>query len=148
MLFRSVQELPAIEVLARVDVLCADKTGTITEGSLAVAGVEALGDIPVAEIETALAALAHLDPDPNATALALAAHFPSSPAWRMLGRVPFSSARKWSAMSFDGHGNWLVGAPENEMLFCGVALGREDASAPVNSLVSERMPLEQWAMFL
>ena len=108
-----VQELPAIEVLARVDVLCADKTGTITEGSLAVAGVEALGDIPVAEIETALAALAHLDPDPNATALALAAHFPSSPAWRMLGRVPFSSARKWSAMSFDGHGNWLVGAPEN-----------------------------------
>ena len=42
----------------------------------------------------------------------------------------------------------FVGAPENEMLFCGVALGREDASAPVNSLVSERMPLEQWAMFL
>jgi len=42
----------------------------------------------------------------------------------------------------------FVGAPENEMLFCGLALGFEDTSAPVNTLRSERMPLEQWATFV
>ena len=42
----------------------------------------------------------------------------------------------------------FVGAPENEMLFCGMAIGRADDSAPINSLVSERMPLDQWATFV
>lgn len=42
----------------------------------------------------------------------------------------------------------FVGAPEEEMLFCGMAIGRADLEAPINSLVSERMPLEQWATFL
>lgn len=111
-----VQELPAIEVLARVDVLCADKTGTITEGSLAVAGVQPVGEsdaADAAEIEAALTALAQLDPDPNATSQALDAHFHTATTWQVTGRVPFSSARKWSAMSFAGHGNWVLGAPEN-----------------------------------
>ncbi|HNJ97848.1 MAG TPA: cation-translocating P-type ATPase, partial [Ilumatobacteraceae bacterium] len=110
-----VQELPAIEVLARVDVLCADKTGTITEGSLAVAGVEPVRgqDHDAVEVEAALAALAQLDPDPNATSRALDAHFRTPTSWQVTGRVPFSSARKWSAMSFAGHGNWVLGAPEN-----------------------------------
>jgi cation-transporting ATPase E len=107
-----VQELPAIEVLARVDVLCADKTGTITEGSLQVAAIDYLAGDPD-EAHTALAALAHLDPDPNATSLAVRAHLGHSPGWTVAGRVPFSSSRKWSAMSFDGNGNWILGAPEN-----------------------------------
>ncbi len=42
----------------------------------------------------------------------------------------------------------FVGAPENEMLFCGMAIGYPDGSAPINTLVSERMPLDQWATFL
>lgn len=42
----------------------------------------------------------------------------------------------------------FVGAPENEMLFCGMAIGYPDTSAPVNTLRSERMPLEQWARFV
>ena len=42
----------------------------------------------------------------------------------------------------------FVGAPDNEMLFCGMAIGHADANAPVNSLVSERMPLDQWATFV
>jgi cation-transporting ATPase E len=108
-----VQELPAIEVLARVDVLCADKTGTITEGALEVAEVRTLGDLDDAGAAAVLSALAHLDPDPNATSRALAAHFATTPAWRVTGRVPFSSARKWSAMSFEGQGDWVFGAPEN-----------------------------------
>lgn len=108
-----VQELPAIEVLARVDVLCADKTGTITEGALEVADIVRLDGATRDDIEQALAALAHLDPDPNATSQALKAHYPQADGWNVQGRVPFSSARKWSAMSFDNHGNWVLGAPEN-----------------------------------
>jgi nitroreductase len=42
----------------------------------------------------------------------------------------------------------FVGAPENEMLFCGMAIGHADESAPINSLVSERMPLDDWARFM
>ncbi|MFT3852677.1 MAG: cation-translocating P-type ATPase [Ilumatobacteraceae bacterium] len=108
-----VQELPAIEVLARVDVLCADKTGTITEGSLALASVEPVGGAEEAEIEGALRAMAELDPDPNATLNAVKAHFESTPTtWKQTSRVPFSSARKWSAMAFADHGGWVLGAPE------------------------------------
>ncbi|MGB8860929.1 MAG: cation-translocating P-type ATPase [Ilumatobacteraceae bacterium] len=112
-----VQELPAIEVLARVDVLCADKTGTITEGALAVSGVQPIDEQDAVIIDAALAALAQLDPDPNATSKALHSHFTSlgTPAttWAVTGRVPFSSARKWSGMSFADHGSWILGAPEN-----------------------------------
>jgi cation-transporting ATPase E len=109
-----VQELPAIEVLARVDVLCADKTGTITEGSLALSGVEVLDDsLERSEVDDVLAAIAHLDPDPNATVHALAQHYPVGPHWGLEGRTPFSSARKWSSMTFAGQGTWVLGAPEN-----------------------------------
>ncbi|MEQ1701264.1 MAG: cation-translocating P-type ATPase [Ilumatobacteraceae bacterium] len=108
-----VQELPAIEVLARVDVLCADKTGTITEGALAVSAVEPLDGAGDAAVDAALAALAQLDPDPNATSKALNAHFTEATTWAVTGRVPFSSARKWSGMTFADHGSWVLGAPEN-----------------------------------
>jgi cation-transporting ATPase E len=113
-----VQELPAIEVLARVDVLCADKTGTITQGSLAVAEVVTLGDPDTGPgasgvAEDVLAAMAALDPDPNATLLAVRAHLPDAPDWTVTHRIAFSSVHKWSAMQFADHGSWVVGAPEN-----------------------------------
>jgi len=108
-----VQELPAIEVLARVDVLCADKTGTITEGSLALASVEPLGGFDAAEVDAALAALSQLDADRNATSAALNDHYTEATTWKVTGRVPFSSARKWSGMTFTDHGSWVLGAPEN-----------------------------------
>ena len=110
-----VQELPAIEVLARVDVLCVDKTGTITEGSLALAEVQPLGNADRAQIDLALAAVAQLDPDPNATSRALQNAFKQATTWTATGRVPFSSARKWSAMTFADNGSWVLGAPENVM---------------------------------
>jgi cation-transporting ATPase E len=113
-----VQELPAIEVLARVDVLCADKTGTITEGSMALADVELLlrrdsGLMDRSDVDDVLAAMAHLDPDPNATVRALVSHYPGTSQWTLNSRVPFSSNRKWSSMAFEGHGSWVLGAPEN-----------------------------------
>ena len=110
-----VQELPAIEVLARVDVLCVDKTGTITEGSLALAEMQPIGDADHAVVDLALAALAQLDPDPNATSRALQNAYKDATTWTATGRVPFSSARKWSAMTFADNGSWVLGAPENVM---------------------------------
>jgi len=106
-----VQELPAIEGLARVDVLCTDKTGTLTEGRLAVDGVEPVGG--ETRVEEALAALAAADPSPNATMLAIGSAFgDSARRWPLIAAVPFSSTRKWSGASFDGFGAWVLGAPD------------------------------------
>jgi len=106
-----VQELPAIEGLARVDVLCTDKTGTLTEGRLTVDGVEPVGG--EARAEEALAALAAADPSPNATMLAIGSAFGTSArTWPLIAAVPFSSTRKWSGASFDGFGAWVLGAPD------------------------------------
>jgi cation-transporting P-type ATPase E len=104
------QELQAVEGLARVDVLCIDKTGTLTEGRLSVEEVEPLGgDDPVVP----LSALAAADPAPNATMRAIAAAFPDPPDdWSSERSFPFSSARRWSGTSFGERGTWILGAPE------------------------------------
>ncbi len=104
-----VQELPAIEGLARVDTVCFDKTGTLTEGTLAVRDVITLSN---RDPDEALAAMVAAEPEPNATLQAIADRFPTPPGWTSDAAVPFSSARKWSAASFSGHGTWVLGAPE------------------------------------
>jgi len=104
-----VQELPAIEGLARVDVVCLDKTGTLTQGKLAVDTVHAItGD----DYGPALGALATADPNPNATLAAVGAAFTPPDGWTATDSVPFSSARKWSGATFAGHGTFVLGAPE------------------------------------
>src|SRR3954447_1254386 len=106
-----VQELPAVEGLARVDVLCIDKTGTLTEGKLALDRIERLDDD--LDPEPVLAALAAADPAPNATLRAIGDALESpGGGWTVEDTVPFSSARKWSAAAFVGHGAWLLGAPD------------------------------------
>ena len=104
-----VQELPAIEGLARVDTVCFDKTGTLTVGTLVVQKVEPLSDVDASD---ALGALGAADPDPNATLRAIATRFEPPSDWVAEGSVPFSSARKWSGATFRGHGSWVLGAPE------------------------------------
>ncbi|WP_033295604.1 HAD-IC family P-type ATPase [Amycolatopsis jejuensis] len=105
-----VNELPAIEGLARVDVVCADKTGTLTENTMRLAEIRRLHD--AVEPETVLAALAAADPRPNASLAAIAEGVPAGPGWTATSVVPFSSARKWSGAGFGEHGDWVLGAPD------------------------------------
>ena len=116
-----VQELPAIEVLARVDTVCFDKTGTLTDGTIAFDRIEKLDDS--APIESALGALAN-DEDPNPTLAAIAQAFPLTGSWVRTGAVPFSSARKWSAATFRGQGTWVLGAAEMVLAPHDAALSR------------------------
>jgi cation-transporting P-type ATPase E len=109
-----VQELPAIEVLARVDVLCLDKTGTLTEGGMELAQIiEVRPGTPVRQV---LASLAAADERPNATLQAVARATSGAAVSRAAQVVPFSSARKWSGAVFDGAGpaagGWVIGAPD------------------------------------
>ena len=113
-----VEELPAIEGLARVDVVGIDKTGTLTEGTMGVGEVVTLGRCTAEGARLALGALAHADERPNASMRALAGVF-RAPGWRPTAQVAFSSARKWSGVTFADHGTWVLGAPE-------VLLARDD----------------------
>ncbi|MEN4477569.1 cation-translocating P-type ATPase [Mycolicibacterium cosmeticum] len=104
-----VQELPAIEGLARVDVVCADKTGTLTENGMRVSDLKSLTDQDVAAV---LAQLASDDARPNASMAAIAEAYKMPPGWTQTASAPFKSATKWSGASYGAHGNWVIGAPD------------------------------------
>ncbi len=103
-----VQELNCIDALARVDVLCLDKTGTITEGKMTVEKTISFhSETPLAEITGNL--MAQL-PDQNPTAMALRTFFPEKTTYQMQQVVPFSSDRKFSCVTFEGQGTYFIGA--------------------------------------
>jgi cation-transporting ATPase E len=103
------QELPAVEGLARVDTLCTDKTGTLTDGGIDFDAIHPIGEASESAIAEVLGFVAS-DSAANATALALVDRVPT-PTTAPTARVPFSSARKWSAVSV-GSTTWVFGAPE------------------------------------
>ena len=105
------RELASVELLARVDTLCLDKTGTITTGEIAFAGIETIGATTTDEAAGAVGAMAAVDPAPNATLAALASAL-DAPDWTATTTVPFSSARKWAAADFDGRATFHLGAPD------------------------------------
>ncbi|WP_371625042.1 HAD-IC family P-type ATPase [Streptomyces sp. NBC_01116] len=129
-----VQELPAIEGLARVDVVCLDKTGTLTEGGMDVTEVRPLNGSDEAYVTRVLRAFGSSDPRPNASLRAIIDAYPAgggdarpatggdAPAagdgesWTVTDAMPFSSARKYSGAAFaeaDGTASaWLLGAPD------------------------------------
>ncbi|MFD0415761.1 HAD-IC family P-type ATPase [Streptomyces sp. NPDC127108] len=111
-----VQELPAIEGLARVDTVCLDKTGTLTEGGMDVTELRPLNGSDESYVRKVLGALGESDPRPNASLQAIIDAYPDSDEWRCTESLPFSSARKYSGASFsegDGENStWLLGAPD------------------------------------
>ena len=115
-----VNELPAIEGLARVDVVCTDKTGTLTENGMRLSEVRIVApgtDVLQEHVERALASIAAHDPRPNASIQAVQEAFPDAPDWSTSAILPFSSANKFSGMSLRDaagaeQGNWLIGAPD------------------------------------
>lgn len=106
-----VQALPSIETLARVDVICLDKTGTITDGTLKFEQA-LLEEVSENRVNTIMGALLHHLKDQNATATALRKAFPAISDWQVEKVIPFSSARKWSGVSFKDQGSFAFGAPE------------------------------------
>ena len=107
-----VQDMNCIETLARVDVLCVDKTGTITEPRMEVENVVPLGGCDHQLLEDVMTALyADREPD-NDTARAIAEMFSGESTWEAEKRIPFGSGHKWSGGIFRDRGAYLVGAPE------------------------------------
>ena len=104
------QQLNAIESLASVDVICVDKTGTLTESALRVAGVEPAAGGQAEEIGELLGRFAASASTRNATLLALSEQFEAEPE-QALDEIPFSSRRRFSAMRLDDT-TYVLGAPE------------------------------------
>ena len=108
-----VQEMYSVETLARVDMLCLDKTGTITQGKMKVDSL-----LPLTEVydEQSIAAIltsymSHSE-DKNPTAQAIRHRFQGQASYSISSSVPFSSDRKWGAMEMEGLGTIFLGAPE------------------------------------
>ncbi|MEW2130736.1 HAD-IC family P-type ATPase [Streptomyces sp. NPDC005435] len=130
-----VQELPAIEGLARVDTVCLDKTGTLTEGGMDVSALRMLDGADEEHARKVLGALGESDPHPNASLQAIIDAYPDSEEWRCVESLPFSSARKYSGAAFsEGDGQvstWLLGAPD-------VLLGADDPALAETSRLNEQ----------
>ncbi len=106
-----VQELHAVEGLARIDVLCVDKTGTLTTGEFVLDEVVPVG-IEHDELCAGLGALVGTEKNPTASSKVIAEQVKQPDGWSPGAHVAFSSARKWSGTTFESQGTWLLGAPE------------------------------------
>ncbi|MDL2236221.1 cation-translocating P-type ATPase [Christensenellaceae bacterium OttesenSCG-928-K19] len=104
-----VQDMYGIETLARVDVICLDKTGTLTEGKIAFQNIIPLTDV---DATTALCNICGASQDENATMTAIRQQFPAAHDWKPEALVPFSSERKYSGVCFANEGTYMLGAAE------------------------------------
>ena len=106
-----VQELYCIETLARVDTLCLDKTGTITEGTMEVNDIIEITKSKE-ELEEILSEISSASNDNNSTIEAIRAKYKNKQKWKVINKIPFSSQKKWSGVCFKDKGSYIIGAPE------------------------------------
>ena len=107
-----VQDMNCIEMLARTDVLCVDKTGTITEPGMEVEDLIPLGGVSCEYLQDILGALYGTEEPENDTARALAELYPNTAGWETLRRIPFTSETKWGGAVIRDQGAFVTGAPE------------------------------------
>lgn len=107
-----VQELYCIEMLARVNVLCLDKTGTITDGTMTVKGVIEYDNNTGVTIKNLIPAFLNSQNDDNLTSQALQKKFGTNKKFKTTAIIPFSSSRKYSVTEFEKYGTFALGAPE------------------------------------
>lgn len=129
-----VQEMYSIETLARVDMLCIDKTGTITDGSIRLSEILPFS-CSVQELRLLLGGMIEAVGDENATAQAIRREIPAPDKMpKCIEKANFSPARKWSAATFDREGTYILGAPEVLETDCGLS---EENKARITQLQEE-----------
>lgn len=144
-----VQDLYSLENLAHVDVLCLDKTGTLTEGRMKVEQVLMLDGADEKHFDDIIGSFLRSTNDNNATFQAMKEHFSENDKYNHISNIPFSSDRKWSMMELEGVGSFVIGAPEKlsggnipenvrgfmksgkRLLLAGIANGTVDKSSPL-----------------
>lgn len=107
-----VQQLYCIETLARVDVICLDKTGTITEGAMELVRSEVMDGIDKDKFNQVMSNISYAFSNVNATMEALQGFYKNKGIWTVKDVLEFSSSRKFSAVEFDERGTYYIGAPE------------------------------------
>ena len=107
-----VQDMYSVETLAHVDMICLDKTGTITEGKMKVLDVILSGEASESEFNRIMSSYMFASDDSNITMQAIRNYFKEEEIYQADSIVPFSSERKWGAMALEGVGTVALGAPE------------------------------------
>jgi cation-transporting P-type ATPase E len=123
-----VQQVNAVESVSNVDVVCTDKTGTLTTGRLSLAEVHPVGSLEASATRELVGSMARSTAAPNLTTTALAAALPGE-AWRVRDEIPFSSTLRWSALRTDD-GLYVLGAPDR--------LAPQLSGAPLTDAVTAR----------
>lgn len=134
-----VQDMYSIEMLASADVVCLDKTGTITDGTMQVTAVESLDGTPLSEIERIMSHIEGTEQSVNSTSAALIDRFGKDVSVKIIKKIPFSSARKYSAVSIVGLGAFSIGAPH--FVPCPI-------SSEVEKMISEHAKLGERVLIL
>ena len=107
-----VQDIYSIEMLARSNILCLDKTGTITDGTMTVKGIKTFGNETEENVKCAISAVLSAQNTENSTSKALLKYFGNDCGYKTAYNIPFSSDRKYTATSFEKIGTYVFGAGE------------------------------------
>lgn len=108
-----IQNMYAVETFAHLDMICLDKTGTLTQGKMRVENIIVLNEHPREQVQNLLSSYLYATTDANLTITALKEQSTPEKIYTALDSLPFSSDRKWGAIEFEGLGTCYLGSPEN-----------------------------------